>query len=1312
MSSWKLRLWRWAAALFATLVILMALVVGLFRLAAPLVPGYRTQLEQYASQALNRPVKVRAMGAEFGWYGPEVTLEDVRIYNHEGSRVVVEAQEVELGLSVWSLVQGKLPRPNRIVLVGPRTEVARDAAGKFSIVGLEGTATQAPTDWRETLRDILSQSATLVVKDGELSFVDARHPAPQLFQRMDIEIRNDAGSHRVSGDLQLPTAFGKSLGFEFSADGDAGTPEDWDWKGRFQGKSLHLPAWFEYWPLYAGRFASGTADLDARAEGHGTQPDLVSLGLGATDLVPAPQAFPGAQPGSLKVLRGVVAWKRDGSGWKLEGRKVEMQRGPFGWPKSDFDLTFKRDGAVEHWSGDAGFMRLQDLTLVAGWLPESLTGKLDRLMRTAPSGDLSDLKFALDRSGGSLPAWSVQGAFQDLGVRADQGLPGFSGVDGSLKLDQQGGSVDLATRDAAVDFRPLFRTELTADALDLLAVVSHDASGWKVATDGFKLRNEDATTHGKVSMQFPADGSAPVLDLDAVVDHADAKHKSAYFPVGIMTKDVVGWLDNSIVAGEVVTGSASIHGKLSNFPFDKGGGIFDIKFHMVHGVLDYSPGWPKVEDLDADVEFLGNSLQADARSARYQGMQVASARARFDDLATGVLKIDGLAKGPAEQGLAFLREGPLKDRYARFLTGLKAGGDASVAVKLTLPVTDPNGFKLDGVDTLKDAWVMPEWAPGLKVDRLQGELHFSGDGVSAQRITGAILGAPMSAAIRIGTGKDAGLTLVTADGAAQADAVRGVFGAPAPGVLTGRAKWHLDGRIPSGGDTGNPDFQLNLRSDLTGIAVLLPAPYGKPADQALQLRASMTLPSDYAILVNVRAADRGSTLLQYARQQDGWQFDRGVVRLGQGRPALPEEPGLALEGTLADFDWDEWKGPLEAEQGQAKPAQGIAAAGNAPMLPAMLRSVELDLGHVSALGQSFDKLHLSVARQDNGWQLGLAGAAVAGKLTLPTSVDAAHPILADFDRLQLASVHPATPAPAAATAAPAPPAAAAPKTYDPRSVPALDLSLRQFRYGDMAWDRVHVVLKPQADGVALTLLDATTAGLTVNGSGAWTVATDGAQHSALKVNLKSTDVEKSLQALGYAAGLTGDKGQIDADLNWKDSPLGDVTRSLGGSIKVDLQDGQLSEVKPGAGRVFGLLSLSALPRRLLLNFSDVFAKGFHYDSIQGSFTVQDGDAYTQDLQLKGPAARISLIGRSGLARHDFDEALIVDPNVGSTLPVVGVLAGGVGVGAVVFLLSEIFKKPITAAGQSRYHLTGTWDNPVLTKVASSAPAPATAAPQK
>ena len=85
------------------------------------------------------------------------SLVGVRILSHDRTRVVVSADEVNLGLSLWSLLHGSLPRPNRIVLVGPQVEVHRDAEGVFTIAGLEGTPQHAPTDWRASLREVFSQ---------------------------------------------------------------------------------------------------------------------------------------------------------------------------------------------------------------------------------------------------------------------------------------------------------------------------------------------------------------------------------------------------------------------------------------------------------------------------------------------------------------------------------------------------------------------------------------------------------------------------------------------------------------------------------------------------------------------------------------------------------------------------------------------------------------------------------------------------------------------------------------------------------------------------------------------------------------------------------------------------------------------------------------------------------------------------------------------------------------------------------------------------------------------------------------------------
>ena len=196
--------------------------------------------------------------------------------------------------------------------------------------------------------------------------------------------------------------------------------------------------------------------------------------------------------------------------------------------------------------------------------------------------------------------------------------------------------------------------------------------------------------------------------------------------------------------------------------------------------------------------------------------------------------------------------------------------------------------------------------------------------------------------------------------------------------------------------------------------------------------------------------------------------------------------------------------------------------------------------------------------------------------------------------------------------------------YDPRRIPALHFSGKRLEYGELKLGSASFTLKPLQDGMALEDLKVDSDSFGMTGDGTWTVTPAGMQRSALNMDVKSRDVGKSLQALGFAPAITGSKGEMNADINWQDSPFGDLVHTLGGTIHVKLEDGQIVDVQPGAGRVFGLLSLNALPRRVLLNFSDVFSKGFGYDTIEGDFTLQDGDAYTKDMQVKGPAAKITL----------------------------------------------------------------------------------------
>ena len=113
-------------------------------------------------------------------------------------------------------------------------------------------------------------------------------------------------------------------------------------------------------------------------------------------------------------------------------------------------------------------------------------------------------------------------------------------------------------------------------------------------------------------------------------------------------------------------------------------------------------------------------------------------------------------------------------------------------------------------------------------------------------------------------------------------------------------------------------------------------------------------------------------------------------------------------------------------------------------------------------------------------------------------------------------------------------------------------------------------------------------------------------------------------------------------------------------MQLSLDKGQVVGLKPGAGRVLGLTSVAALRRRLALDFSDLTDKGLAFDSVHGDFDLRDGNAYTENVLVKGPAAEIGLIGRVGLKNKDYDQTAVVTGSVGNSLPSRPALVGGPG----------------------------------------------------
>ena len=152
--------------------------------------------------------------------------------------------------------------------------------------------------------------------------------------------------------------------------------------------------------------------------------------------------------------------------------------------------------------------------------------------------------------------------------------------------------------------------------------------------------------------------------------------------------------------------------------------------------------------------------------------------------------------------------------------------------------------------------------------------------------------------------------------------------------------------------------------------------------------------------------------------------------------------------------------------------------------------------------------------------------------------------------------------------------------------------------------------------------------------------------------------------------------------------------AITGGLNLRLERGSILNLDPGAGRMVGLMSIAALPRRLALDFRDVFNRGLVFDELSGDFVIIDGNAYTDNLRLAGPVVDIGLVGRTGLRDRDYQQHAVVTSEPGRILPAVGFLASP-QVAAALLLFSEIFKEPLNGATRASYCVTGSWAEPMV-----------------
>jgi len=222
-------------------------------------------------------------------------------------------------------------------------------------------------------------------------------------------------------------------------------------------------------------------------------------------------------------------------------------------------------------------------------------------------------------------------------------------------------------------------------------------------------------------------------------------------------------------------------------------------------------------------------------------------------------------------------------------------------------------------------------------------------------------------------------------------------------------------------------------------------------------------------------------------------------------------------------------------------------------------------------------------------------------------------------------------------------------------------------------------------------LDATGSWLTPSGPGS-------RRRSVMNFKLDLADGGAFLDRLGTERAIRGGKGQLSGRIDWLGSPLSLDYETLSGQVNVAIESGQFLKADPGAARLLGVLSLQALPRRLSLDFRDVFQQGFAFDNISGDVSVAEGVAHTNNLRMRGVQAVVLMEGMADVERETQDLRVIVVPEINAGTASLAYAAINPAVGLGTFLAQLVLRRPLVQAGTREFHVSGSWADPKVERI--------------
>ncbi|KAB0521206.1 YhdP family protein [Pseudomonas extremorientalis] len=1250
---------RWGLGLCALSLVLAAVYVSLGRELTPLVAEYRAEVEAKAQAAVDMPLHIGSLEGRWSGFAPVLLAHDVML--GEGSSAL-RLDQVEVVPDVWASLMAREVRIAHLQVSGLQLSVKEDKDGKWALQGLPVQDDQ-PLDPEQLLTN-MQKVKRVSLLDSQVT-LQPFDQAPVTLTYVGLNLHTGVTRQRLDARLTLPDGqpLAMSLRTRIRAsqwkDGEVqaylSLPQS-DWarwipaKLTQQWKLTQFKAGGEFWLTWA----KGTV-----------QSAVVRLN--------SPQVkgqYAERKPVHIENLALTAYLQRSDTGLSVLFDSLAMSLGETRWEsRLQLRQTLATDKDLEVWKLQADRLDLTPITPLLNALaplPEGFAKTVEHLKAT---GLLRNVLVDFRPQDTTDKKVSFAANLERIGFDAYFGAPAARNVSGSISGDLGQGELRMDSKDFSLHLDPIFAKPWQYLQANARLTWKLDKEGFTLIAPYIKVLGEEGKIAADFLIRLHFDhNQEDYMDLRVGMVDGDGRFTPKYLPA-VLSPALDEWLRTAILKGAVDQGFFQYQGSLNHdaLPASRNISLF---FKVHDAELAFQPGWPHVSKVNGEVFVEESGVRILASKGQLLDTKVKDIYVNIPHAPAGkdshLLLTGGFAGGLGD-GLKILQEAPIGT--ASTFSGWKGEGDLQGGLDLDIPLAKGAEPKIV-VDFKTDKARLQLAEPPLDLTQLKGEFRFdSAKGLSGQNITAQAFDRPITAQI-VADGKPGNIsTRVNAKGQVTVKRLTDWLKISQPLPVSGDIPYQLQVTLDGA------DSQLMVSSNLKGVAVDLPAPFGMPASQGRDSVFRMTLQGaerrywfDYGELAN----------FTFAAPPDKFNDGRGELFLGDGDAVLPGAKGLRIRGVLSELDIDPWKKLVDRYAGNDP-------GGSAKQL---LSGADFKIGKLTGFGTQFDQVNLQLDRKPAAWGVQLDSQQAKGSVNLPDAKGA--PIAINLQYVRLPAMDPTV---QADENAPDPLA-----NIDPKDIPALDIAIDQLFQGPDLIGAWSLKIRPTAKGLAFNNLDLGLKGMQLKGAGGWEGAA-GDSSSWYKGRLDGKNIGDVLKGWGYAPTVTSQDFHLDVDGRWPGSPAYVGPKRFSGSLDAAFRNGQFVEVEGGAQalRVFGLLNFNSIGRRLRLDFSDLLGKGLSYDRVKGLLAASNGVFVTREpITMTGPSSNLELNGTLDLVADRVDAKLLVTLPVTNNLPIAALIVGAPAIGGALFLIDKLIGDRVSRFASVQYKVEGPWKDPKIT----------------